>query len=55
MAAGQAIMLCRSPQEAVRLQIAYVQATLASGLEHAGEQARLSRDIALDMLSFQPR
>jgi hypothetical protein len=55
MAAGQAIMLCRSPQEAVRLQIAYVQSSLASGLAHAGELARLSQDIARDMLPFQPR
>jgi hypothetical protein len=55
MAVGQAIMLCRSPQEAVRLQIAYVQASLASGLAHAGELARLSQGIARDMLPFQPR
>jgi hypothetical protein len=55
MATGQAIMLCRSPQEAVRLQIAYVQASLASGLEHAGQAARLSQDIARDMLPLRPR
>ena len=55
LATGQAIMLCRSPQEAVRLQIAYVQASLASGLEHAGQAARLSQDIARDMLPLRPR
>jgi hypothetical protein len=55
VATGQAIMLCRSPQEAVRLQIAYVQASLASGLEHAGQAARLSQDIARDMLPLPPR
>ena len=55
LATGQAIMLCRSPQEAVRLQIAYVQATLASGLEHAGQAARLSQGIARDMLPLRPR
>jgi hypothetical protein len=48
MATGQAIMVCRSPHEAVRLQIAYVQATLASGLEPAGQVAHLSHDIARD-------
>lgn len=55
MATGQAIMVCRSPEAAVRLQMAYVQATLASGIEHAGQMARLSQDIARDMLPSQPR
>ena len=55
LATGEAIMLCRSPQEAVRLQIAYVQASLASGLEHAGQAARLSQGIARDMLPLRPR
>jgi hypothetical protein len=43
MATGQAIMLCRSPQEAVRLQVTYIQATLASGYAHAGEVAACRR------------
>ena len=55
MATGQAIMLCRSPQEAVRLQVTYIQATLASGYAHAGEVSRLSQDIARDMLPLRPR
>jgi hypothetical protein len=55
LATGQAIMLCRSPQEAVCLQIAYVQASVASGFEHAGRAARLSQDIARDMLPLRPR
>jgi hypothetical protein len=55
VATGQAIMLCRSPQEAVRLQVAYIQATLASGYAHAGEVSRLSQDIARDMLPLRPR
>ena len=55
VATGQAMVLCRSPQEAVRLQIAYVQASLASGLEHAGQAARLSQEIARHMLPFHPR
>jgi len=54
MATGQAIMLCRSPQEAVRRQFAYMQATLASGCAHAGEVSRLSQDIARDMLPPRP-
>jgi hypothetical protein len=55
MATGQAIMLCRSPQEALRLQVAYMHATLASGCAHAGELSRLSQDIARDMLPLRPR
>lgn len=55
VATGQAIMLCRSPQAAARLQIGYVQASLASGLAHAGEVARLSRSMARDMLPSRPR
>jgi hypothetical protein len=51
VATGQTIMVWRSPHEAVRLQIAYVQATLASGLEHAGDgdeaAARMARPGAL--------
>jgi hypothetical protein len=55
VATGQAIMVCRSPQEAVRLQIAYAKATLAAGFEHAGHLARLSQGIARDMLPLRPR
>jgi hypothetical protein len=55
VATGQAIMVSRSPQEAVRLQIAYAKATLAAGFEHAGHLARLSQRIARDMLPLRPR
>jgi hypothetical protein len=48
-------MMCRSPDAAIRLQIAYIQATLASGIEHAGQVARLSQDVARDMRPSQPR
>jgi hypothetical protein len=46
MAAGQAIMTCSSPQAAVALQMSYLQASLASGIAHAGNLARLSTAIA---------
>jgi hypothetical protein len=49
MAAGQAIMLCRSPQEALRLQISYVQAALTAGFAHAKELTRLFGRIAPKM------
>lgn len=55
MATGQAITVCWSPVAAIRLQMAYVQATLASGIEHASQVARLSQDIARDMLPSHPR
>jgi Phasin protein len=46
MAAGQAIMTCSSPQAAAALQMSYLQASLASGIAHAGNLARLSTAIA---------
>jgi Phasin protein len=46
MATGQAIMTCSSPQAAVALQMSYLQASLASGIAHAGNLARLSTAIA---------
>lgn len=55
MATGQAIMVCRSPQAAIGLQMAYIQATLASGFEHTGQLTRLSQDIARNLLSTRPR
>jgi hypothetical protein len=55
MATGRAFMMCRSPDAAIRLQIAYIQATLASGIEHAGQVARLSQDVVRDMRPSQPR
>lgn len=55
MATGRAFMVCRSPDAAIRLQIVYLQATLASGIEHAGQVARLSQDFARGVLPSQPR
>jgi hypothetical protein len=48
--AGQAIMVCRSPEEAVRLQLAYVQATVVSGIERVGLVTRWSQDMVRGVL-----
>jgi hypothetical protein len=55
MATGQAIMVCRSPQAAIGLQMAYFRATLASGFEHASQLTRLSQDITRNLSSTRPR
>jgi hypothetical protein len=55
MATGQAIMVCRSPQAVIGLQMAYVQATLASGFEHASQLTRLSQDLVRNLSSSRPR
>jgi hypothetical protein len=52
---GQAIMTSPSPVAAARLQMAYVQASLTSGMQHAGQLARLSQEIARDLLRPRAR
>ena len=55
MTAGQAILVCRSPEEVVRLQLAYVQATLVSGIERVGMVSRWSQDMVREVLPSRPR
>jgi hypothetical protein len=55
LTAGQAILVCRSPEEAVRLQLAYMQATLASGFERAREVTRWSQAMVREVLPSRPR
>ena len=45
MAAGQAVLTSPSPQAAMAVQVSYLQASLASGIAHAGNLARLSTEI----------
>ena len=55
MTAGQAIMTCPSPQAAMALQVSYLQASLASGIAHASNLARLSTEIARTIGPFRGR
>lgn len=55
MATGRAILASGSPQAAARLQVTYLQSSLASGVAHAGAWARLSTEIARDMMPFRGR
>jgi hypothetical protein len=55
MTTGQAIMVCRSPEEAIRLQLAYVRASLVSGIQRAGEVTRWAPEIARDALPSRRR
>jgi hypothetical protein len=52
---GQAILVCRSPEEAVRLQLSYMQATLVSGFERVGLVTRWSQDMVREVLPSRPR
>jgi len=55
MATGQAILVCRSPEEAMRLQLSYMQATLVSGFERVGLMTRWSQDRMREVLPARPR
>lgn len=55
MATGRAILVSGSPQAAARLQMTYLQTSFASGIAHAGALARLSTEIARDMMPLRGR
>jgi hypothetical protein len=55
MTTGQAILVCRSPEEAVRLQLSYMQATLVSGFERVGLMTRWSQERVREVLPSRPR
>ncbi|MEM7022519.1 MAG: hypothetical protein AAF637_07970 [Pseudomonadota bacterium] len=55
MTAGKAIVLCRSPEDAVRLQLGYMRESVASGFDGVSEVSQWTRDAVGNALKLPPR
>jgi len=55
MATGRAILVCRALEEALRLQLSYMQATVVSGFERVGLMTRWSQERVREALPSRER